>query len=174
MCHGPYRAAAHGLAGGDATRRSTTHHFGPVRRSGASIRHGGVLSGNCKTLSQDPGGSMELFGLRADYRLRLRTQRRRRRHTIDSGAIFSGAVFRGVVFAGAVFRGADLSRAALAGAVFGSAVFSSGVFARAVFRARTRACCLENGVHDPVRHPPSNHGLPFLFPTWLASWNTEC
>ena len=129
MCHRPYRAAAHGLASGDATRRGTTHHFGPVRRSGASIRHGGVLSGNCKTLSQDPGGSMELFGLRADYRLRLRTQRRRRRHTIDSGAIFSGADFRGVVFAGAVFRGADLSRAALTGAVFGSAVFSSGVFA---------------------------------------------
>ena len=73
--------------------------------------------------------------------------------------IFSGAVFRGVVFAGAGFRGADLSRAAHAGAVFGSAVFSSGVFACAVFRARTRACRLENGVHDPVRDPPSNHGL---------------
>ena len=74
MCHGPYRAAAHGLAGGDATRRGTTHHFGPVRRSGASIRHGGVLSGSCKTLSQDPGRGMDLFSLRVDYRLRLWTQ----------------------------------------------------------------------------------------------------
>ena len=78
---------------------------------------------------------------------------------IVSGAIFSEAVPRSVDFAGAVFRGADLSRAALTGAVSGSAVFSSGVFACAVFRARTRACRLENGVHDPVRDPPSNHGL---------------
>ena len=39
---------------------------------------------------------------------------------------------------------------------------------------RTRSCRLDHGAHDPVREPPSDQGLPFLFPTWLASWNTEC
>ena len=45
MCHGPYRAATHGLAGGDAARRGTTRRFGPVRRGGAGIRHGASYQG---------------------------------------------------------------------------------------------------------------------------------